>query len=139
MTRRIPLITALFIVALAAATGCAPKQQPTPVEKQGFAFWPPAPDAPHVQFLTAINSSKDIAPKAKSGFQDMLYGAEQELRKRFETLGQWRSSEGERGTEKIRMQLRMAVVMGDEGHVAANLETESRDGALRVQTALLRP
>jgi DNA-binding beta-propeller fold protein YncE len=79
MPRQVTVIAVLLtIVAATAITGCAPKQQPTPVAKQSFAFWPPAPDAPHVQFLTAVNSSKDIAPKTKGGFDDMIYGAEQE-------------------------------------------------------------
>jgi DNA-binding beta-propeller fold protein YncE len=77
MTRRITVLVVLLATA-AIVVGCAPKQQPVAVEKKGFAFWPPAPDAPHVQFLTAVNSSKDIAPRTKGGFDDMLYGAEQE-------------------------------------------------------------
>ena len=75
MLRSIPIIAICFGLIL---TGCAPKQQAIPVEKKGFAFWPPAPDEPHIQVLTAINSSKDVAPKTKGGFNDMLYGAEQE-------------------------------------------------------------
>jgi len=75
MIRQITLIAIAVTLTLA---GCAPKQQPTPVEKQGYAFWPPAPDEPHIQFLTAINSSKDVAPRSKGGFDDMVYGAEQE-------------------------------------------------------------
>jgi DNA-binding beta-propeller fold protein YncE len=74
--RPFTIFAILFVLIIAA--GCAPKQQPVPVEKKGYAFWPPAPDEPHIQFLTAINSSKDIAPKAKGGFENMIYGAEQE-------------------------------------------------------------
>ena len=78
MTRRIRII-AILLTAFTAVTGCATKQQATAVEKQRYAFWPPAPDAPHVQFLTAINSSKDVADKSnQGGFEKMLYGAEQE-------------------------------------------------------------
>ena len=78
MTRNIsPVVVALVLAATIA--GCAPKQQPVAVARKSYAFWPPAPDAPHVQFLTAINSSKDIADKdTKGGFEQMLYGAEQE-------------------------------------------------------------
>jgi streptogramin lyase len=77
MTRQIVVATAVFVLLIAA--GCAPKSAPTPVAKKSYAIWPPAPDAPHVQFLTAINSSKDITEKsAKGGFEQMVYGAEQE-------------------------------------------------------------
>ena len=74
-TRPIAVFAMMFVLVI---IGCAPKQQPAPVQKKGYAFWPPAPDEPHIQFLTAINSSKDISPKAKGGFENMIYGAEQE-------------------------------------------------------------
>jgi hypothetical protein len=76
MNRHTALLAILITIA---GSGCATKQQPAPAGPKGYAFWPPAPDAPHVQFLTAINSSKDVAPRAdRAGLQDMLYGAEQE-------------------------------------------------------------
>ena len=72
----------LLVIAAMVLTvnliGCAPRQQPAQVRKQGFAFWPPEPDEPHIQFLTAINTSKDIGPRSKGGFEEMLYGGEQE-------------------------------------------------------------
>jgi DNA-binding beta-propeller fold protein YncE len=77
MTRKISVVVALLFAA--TIIGCAPKQQPAAVARKSYAFWPSAPDAPHVQFLTAINSSKDIADKGnKGGFEQMLYGAEPE-------------------------------------------------------------
>lgn len=75
MCRTLLLIS---LSAVLAFTGCASKK-PIVEEKKGFAFWPPAPDPPHIQFLTAINSSKDVAPPAKKGgLDDMLYGADPE-------------------------------------------------------------
>ena len=70
----------MFIAAaLFLGTGCATRQQPVQVQKtKSYAFWPDAPDAPHIQFLTAINSSKDIDPSEKQGFEKMLYGADPE-------------------------------------------------------------
>src|SRR5678815_2530158 len=59
-------------------TGCASKPQAAAPRKQTYAFWPAAPDAPHIQFVTAINSSKDIAEQRKGGFDAMIYGADPE-------------------------------------------------------------
>ena len=78
MTRTITLTVAAAFLVAAGLAGCAPKAQPVQVEKKGIAFWPPAPDAPHIQYLTTINSSKDIVQREEGGFEKMLYGAEQE-------------------------------------------------------------
>ena len=75
----IRIFAAFAIVVAFSLLGCAPKQPLARVKKDlGYAFWPDAPDEPHIQFLTAINSSNDIAERKKGGFQEMLYGGEQE-------------------------------------------------------------
>src|SRR5206468_11195702 len=58
--------------------GCASKPPVAQQRKQAYAFWPPAPDEPHIQFLTTINSSDDVSDQSKSRFDQMLYGAEPE-------------------------------------------------------------
>jgi len=66
----------LTIALLASVQGCSAPATPAALAKRGnYAFWPAAPDMPHIQFLTAINSSRDIAP-AHSGFEQMVYGRE---------------------------------------------------------------
>jgi hypothetical protein len=52
---------------------CAPEQI-----TNRYAFWPEAPDAPHIQFLTAFNSSKDLNEKKSGGLAEAIYGSEPE-------------------------------------------------------------
>jgi hypothetical protein len=42
---------------------------------KGRAFWPPFPEAPHVQFLTSYALTSDVEAK-KSKFDEILYGKE---------------------------------------------------------------
>jgi streptogramin lyase len=67
-------IIALALYLLAAASlGCAtakPAAQPT-----GFAFWPPYPDEPRIQYLCSFQSSVSIAPP-KSKLDELVYGKE---------------------------------------------------------------
>ena len=66
-------------ILLALLSGCASKQA-APVDPSSgrYAFWPEAPDAPHIQFLTAFNSSRDLNEKKKGTLADAIYGAEPE-------------------------------------------------------------
>jgi DNA-binding beta-propeller fold protein YncE len=70
-------LVALTILTM-LLTGCASEK---PVAKKAaikqYAFWPEPPDEPHIQFLVAYNSSRDIAP-AKTGFEEAIYGKDQE-------------------------------------------------------------
>lgn len=62
-----------------ALTGCQ-SAQPS-VQKQQpkqYAFWPTAPDEPHIQFLRAFNSSEDVAPP-QSHLDEVMYGQRQVL------------------------------------------------------------
>ena len=63
---------------LVLVTGCASQRQPASTERKSYAFWPEAPDAPHIQFLTAFNSSRDVSQNKKGGLDDLVYGSEPE-------------------------------------------------------------
>jgi streptogramin lyase len=63
-------LTTLLILSL--GLGCAKPKAAAPVATN-YAFWPPPPDEPRIQFLTALNSSKDVAPQ-RTSLQDTLYG-----------------------------------------------------------------
>lgn len=66
-------LVAAVILMLA---GCSSHQTAAP--KKSYAFWPPAPDEPHVQFLVSYSSTADITP-GKSKFDEMLYGKNSEI------------------------------------------------------------
>lgn len=68
------LITGATFLAVAALGGCASK----PVEATGeFAFWPPYPDEPRIQYLCSFQSSASIGP-SKSKLDELVYGKEVE-------------------------------------------------------------
>jgi DNA-binding beta-propeller fold protein YncE len=58
-------LTCLLLSAL-MLTGCASEQRCKYVPSKQI-FFPPAPDDPHIQFLTGINSSEDIGVLKKQG------------------------------------------------------------------------
>ena len=64
------LLAAAYLLGI---PGCA--SGPAKTEKAQYMFWPPAPDLPHVQFLMAISSSKDVTEKQGS-FEDVIYGSD---------------------------------------------------------------
>jgi sugar lactone lactonase YvrE len=68
-TKRL-LNAALWCALLALMAGCA-----TSKKAEGPVFFPPPPDPPRVQFLTALNSSEDLVVKKKSFF-GWLFGQE---------------------------------------------------------------
>jgi hypothetical protein len=78
LTKHATQLAVIAIASLLLCGGCAPKAQPVQAKKQGYTFWPPAPDEPHIQFLTTINSSKDLKPAATGGLEKMIYGNEPE-------------------------------------------------------------
>jgi sugar lactone lactonase YvrE len=65
--------TAAALLALSLLAGCSSAPKSAAPAAASYSFWPPAPDEPHIQYLTTINSSDDVAPK-RSGFDDMVYG-----------------------------------------------------------------
>src|SRR5689334_5055554 len=74
-----PFASALLLLLLMLAGGCASPGgggQATAAQKdKGRAFWPPFPEAPHVQFLTSYALTSDVEAK-KSKFDEILYGKE---------------------------------------------------------------
>lgn len=52
--------------------GCASDSTTT---AKRYMFWPPQPDAPHVQYLTSISTSSDVTGKQKK-MEELLYGKE---------------------------------------------------------------
>jgi hypothetical protein len=73
--RRIATLALAVVVLAATGAGCASKPKPKAARAE-YAFWPAAPDEPRVQFLRSFNTSDDVATK-RSGFQDLVYGTEQ--------------------------------------------------------------
>ena len=76
MTRRCSgLLTGIALVVGVLLTGCSSGSAAPAAGSKQYSFWPEAPDAPHVQFLRSINTSKDVAP-AKGMLDDLIYGEE---------------------------------------------------------------
>ncbi|MGN6369243.1 MAG: hypothetical protein ACTHN5_13360 [Phycisphaerae bacterium] len=66
----------LLISLLLMLPGCAAQQTGKTGEAQQHMFWPPAPDTPHVEFLTSITSTRDVTGK-QGNLENILYGKEQ--------------------------------------------------------------
>jgi streptogramin lyase len=64
----------LLLGLLLGLAGCATAPQAQPHAKV-YAFWPPYPDEPHIQFLTSYQRNTDVEP-AKSPMEDLIYGRE---------------------------------------------------------------
>ncbi|MGE3108984.1 MAG: hypothetical protein AB7G11_16640 [Phycisphaerales bacterium] len=70
---------ACTIAAAICVTGCGtgPAQtKPAGAASGVFAFWPPFPDEPHVQFLRSFRSSADVAASKESGLDRLVFGEE---------------------------------------------------------------
>jgi len=65
-----PRLVLVGLVAILA--GCAADK---PAKPASYAFWPPAPDEPRIQFLTAFQSSTDVEPP-KSALDSLIWGKE---------------------------------------------------------------
>src|ERR1700676_5137200 len=76
-TKRKIFSAAFFFLLLAVMlSGCATQNACNYLSDKPI-FFPPAPDEPHIQYLTGINSSDDIGPEKKtSGFSLVLTGDE---------------------------------------------------------------
>jgi hypothetical protein len=70
----VPLLYTLTPLLL-LLIGCSSGHPTTQPARKIYAFWPPPPDEPHIQFLTRFDSNKDILPK-RSTFEDLVYGSE---------------------------------------------------------------
>jgi DNA-binding beta-propeller fold protein YncE len=72
MTRKIlPIILASLL--LAAIVGCASNKQAATTKQ--YAFWPPAPDEPRLQYLCSFASSDNVGGE-KSKLEELVYGKE---------------------------------------------------------------
>ncbi len=67
-----PWFTAALLIGAAMLGGCsgAPSTEKT---AQTFAFWPPYPDEPRIQFLTSYQFSKDIEEPGTK-LEELIYG-----------------------------------------------------------------
>jgi DNA-binding beta-propeller fold protein YncE len=72
--------TLMLLTALAITlSGCtsAQKTQDDRAARGVYAFWPPLPDEPRVQFLTSFRYSSDVE-KQRSTIDELIFGSEQE-------------------------------------------------------------
>ena len=67
------VLASLLLALLAAMAGCASKNKPAATKQ--YAFWPPAPNEPRLQYLCSFQSSASIAPP-KSKLDEIVYGKE---------------------------------------------------------------
>lgn len=77
--RRIGSAALLALALLAMTAGCSsnPKttEAPTAVATE-YAFWPPYPDEPRLQYVVSFKHSGQIAPRKSSALEDIIYGKE---------------------------------------------------------------
>jgi hypothetical protein len=62
-------LVGMALLALSACTAPTPSGS----DKPEFMFWPPAPDPPHIQFLTSISSTADVT-HVQDALSNFLYG-----------------------------------------------------------------
>ena len=69
---------ALLLLALLCTVGCSstPKTTEKPSGLMKYAFWPPYPDEPRVQFLVSLENSRQIAERTQNVMADIVYGKE---------------------------------------------------------------
>jgi hypothetical protein len=71
-----PICAVLAVVAAAAVAGCAGTQRTGAARPGGeYAFWPPPPNEPRVQYLTSYSFSSDVEPP-QSGFDKLVFGTD---------------------------------------------------------------
>lgn len=72
----------LAFMSLAACLGMAgcnssPPPSAGPAKASGtYAFWPPFPDEPHIQFLRSFSTSADVGDVKESGLDRLVFGKE---------------------------------------------------------------
>lgn len=74
-------LLACCLTAVAALAGCSGGGQaakPTPGDARVYAFWPPPPAEPHIQYLRSFSSSADISGKQQSGLDKLVFGDEKD-------------------------------------------------------------
>lgn len=68
----------LLLGVLLAVAGCSstPKADAKSATAQKYAFWPPYPDEPRIQFLISLENSGQIAERKSNALADIVYGKE---------------------------------------------------------------
>src|SRR5579884_4259416 len=69
--RLIPHIPFFLGLILCLLPGCAAQETKTSTAK--YMFWPPAPETPHIEYLTSITSSRDVTGQ-QGNLENILYG-----------------------------------------------------------------
>jgi len=138
---------AVFAVATLAG-GCASNTAtPTSDGPKSFAFWPEAPDEPHIQFVRSFNSSADVTP-GRSNFDQILYGSDQRSVAINKPYGvrMWNGRiyvceiRGDKGMLVLDLRKQQARLMGATGTVAITKAVDlavSPDGVKYVLDAVL--
>ena len=75
------IATACLVFWIALTGGCAgtsPAGKAAGPAARTYTFWPPFPNDPHIQFLTAYASSQDVAPTKSSGLDRLVFGKDAE-------------------------------------------------------------
>jgi DNA-binding beta-propeller fold protein YncE len=68
--------TAICLLALGLATGTIASAKPAKPAKTEYEFFPPPPDEPHLQFLTAFSSEREMGRNTKRSFRSWVTGKE---------------------------------------------------------------
>jgi len=68
----IPLL--LIVVLMAVGCSSTPKASNKPATPVQYAFWPPYPDEPRIQFLASYQHSGQIAQRQENALADIVYG-----------------------------------------------------------------
>jgi DNA-binding beta-propeller fold protein YncE len=73
------MLGVVWTVGLLATLGCQSKPTAaSATDKPSYAFWPPFPDDPRIQFVASFASSEDVAPVRTSGLERIVFGKESE-------------------------------------------------------------
>lgn len=76
-TQIVLALAATLILALSMLAGCASTSAAKPAESpKYYAFWPPAPAEPRIQFLRSFSMSSDIDPREQSSLDKAIFGDE---------------------------------------------------------------
>lgn len=67
---------ASLLACLGALVGCAAAPESSPEAEESYVFYPPAPAAPRIQYLTKYSSFTDVSSTSK-GMRNLVFGGEQ--------------------------------------------------------------
>lgn len=73
------LALSLAVLLVGGCSGGAPKSsKPVPADSRTYAFWPPPPAEPRIQYLRSFTGSSDLAATEQSGLDKLVFGDEKE-------------------------------------------------------------